>query len=62
AADAPDGNKPAVAHLDVYLAVPHSDQRLLLSFSTLTAPPLEPLVEALLTLFDSIARTLQWMA
>ncbi|WP_406439265.1 hypothetical protein OHB00_29900 [Streptomyces sp. NBC_00631] len=62
AADDPDGNKLAVAHLDVYLAVPHSDQRLLLSFSTPTAPPLEPLVEALVTLFDSVARTLQWMA
>lgn len=62
AADDPDGNKLAVAHLDVYLAVPHSDQRVLLSFSTPTAPPLEPLVEALVTLFDSVARTLQWMA
>ncbi|MEW2300597.1 hypothetical protein AB0958_11570 [Streptomyces sp. NPDC006655] len=62
APDDPDGNKLAVAHLDFYLAVPHSDQRLLLSFSTPTTPPLEPLVEALLTLFDSIARTLQWMA
>ncbi|MEU2778370.1 hypothetical protein ABZ646_37200 [Streptomyces sp. NPDC007162] len=62
AADDPDGNKLAVAHLDVYLAVPHSAQRLLLSFSTPTAPPLEPLVEALVTLFDSVARTLQWMA
>ncbi|MFD8721892.1 hypothetical protein ACFV2H_28840 [Streptomyces sp. NPDC059629] len=62
APDDPDGNKLAVAHLDVYLAVPHSDQRLLLSFSTPTAPPLEPLVEALVTLFDSVARTLQWMA
>ncbi|MER6268894.1 hypothetical protein [Streptomyces sp900105755] len=62
AADDPDGNKLALAHLDVYLAVPHSGQRLLLSFSTPTAPPLEPLVEALVTLFDSVARTLQWMA
>ncbi|MFF4900080.1 hypothetical protein [Streptomyces sp. NPDC001068] len=62
AADDPDGNRLALAHLDVYLAVPRSDQRLLLSFSTPTAPPLEPLVEALVTLFDSVARTLQWMA
>ncbi|MFK0281749.1 hypothetical protein ACIQVL_14940 [Streptomyces sp. NPDC090499] len=62
AADDPDGNRLALAHLDVYLAVPNSGQRLLLSFSTPTAPPLEPLVEALVTLFDSVARTLQWMA
>jgi len=56
--DDPDGNKLLVTHLDVYLAVPHVDQRLLLSFST----PVEPLAEALVGLFDSIARTLQWMA
>jgi len=58
APDDPDGNKLAVTHLDVYLAVPHSDLRLLLSFST----PMEPLADALVTLFDSVARTLQWMA
>jgi hypothetical protein len=58
AADDPDGNKLTVTHLDVYLAVPHADQRLLLSFST----PMEPLADALVGLFDSIARTLQWMA
>jgi hypothetical protein len=58
APDDPDGNKLLVTHLDVYLAVPQSGQRLLLSFST----PMEPLAEALVTLFDSIARTLQWMA
>lgn len=56
--DDPDGNKLPVTHLDVYLAVPHSGQRLLLSFST----PVAPLADALVTLFDSIARTLQWMA
>ncbi|MGW0996714.1 hypothetical protein ACWD5V_26190 [Streptomyces sp. NPDC002523] len=53
-----DGNKLAVTHLDAYLAVPHSDLRLLLSFSS----PMEPLEDALVTLFDSVARTLQWMA
>ncbi|MER6219554.1 hypothetical protein ABT189_03010 [Streptomyces sp900105755] len=58
AADDPDGNKLAVTHLDVYLAVPNSDQRLLLSFST----PMEPLADALVGLFDAVARTLQWMA
>ncbi|WP_234533866.1 hypothetical protein [Streptomyces shenzhenensis] len=56
--DDPDGNKLPVTHLDVCLAVPHSDQRLLLSFST----PMEPLADALVGLFDSVARTLQWMA
>ncbi|MEU2334898.1 hypothetical protein ABZ608_15130 [Streptomyces sp. NPDC013172] len=58
AADDPDGNKLAVTHLDVYLAVPNGDQRLLLSFST----PMEPLADALVGLFDAVARTLQWMA
>ncbi|MFJ9345541.1 hypothetical protein [Streptomyces sp. NPDC101237] len=58
AADDPDGNRLAVTHLDVHLAVPRSDQRLLLSFST----PMEPLADALVGLFDSVARTLQWMA
>ncbi|MER6532679.1 hypothetical protein ABT215_02420 [Streptomyces sp900105755] len=58
AADDPDGNRLAVTHLDVYLAVPNSDQRLLLSFST----PMEPLADALVGLFDAVARTLQWMA
>ncbi|MFF4313949.1 hypothetical protein [Streptomyces sp. NPDC001507] len=58
AADDPDGNKLAVTHLDVYLAVPNSDRRLLLSFST----PMEPLADALVGLFDAVARTLQWMA
>ncbi|MFD5814900.1 hypothetical protein [Streptomyces sp. NPDC127038] len=58
APDDPDGNKLTVTHLDVHLAVPNSDLRLLLSFST----PMEPLADALVTLFDSIARTLQWMA
>lgn len=58
APDDADGNKLTVTHLDVYLAVPQADQRLLLSFST----PMEPLADALVGLFDSIARTLQWMA
>ncbi|MFI0967417.1 hypothetical protein ACH4S8_39415 [Streptomyces sp. NPDC021080] len=58
APDDPDGNKLTVTHLDVHLAVPNSDLRLLLSFST----PMEPLADALVTLFGSIARTLQWMA
>jgi hypothetical protein len=55
----PDGNTLPLTHLDVYLAVPHSEQRLLLSFSTPMSP--QPLADALVTLFDSIARTLQWM-
>jgi hypothetical protein len=55
----PDGNTLPLTHLDVYLAVPHSEQRLLLSFSTPMSPA--PLADALVTLFDSIARTLQWM-
>ncbi|MEU6255321.1 hypothetical protein [Streptomyces sp. NPDC047043] len=58
APDDPDGNRLTVTHLDVYLAVPNAEQRLLLSFST----PMEPLAEALVGLFDSIAHTLQWMA
>ncbi|MFI6490603.1 hypothetical protein [Streptomyces sp. NPDC050564] len=62
APDDPDGNKVPVTHLDAYLAVPQSDQRLLLSFSTPTPSSMEPLADALVTLFDSIARTLQWMA
>ncbi|GGN85928.1 hypothetical protein GCM10011579_077190 [Streptomyces albiflavescens] len=62
APDDPDGNTVPLTHLDVYLAVPRSDQRLLLSFSTPTPSSMEPLAEALVTLFDSIARTLQWMA
>ena len=56
--DDPDGNTLPLTHLDIYLAVPHGDARLLLSFST----PMEPLADALVTLFDSIARTVQWMA
>ncbi|WP_369248400.1 hypothetical protein [Streptomyces sp. R41] len=62
ASDDPDGNKVPVTHLDLYFAVPQSDQRLLLSFSTPTPPSMEPLADALVTLFGSIARTLQWMA
>jgi hypothetical protein len=58
APDDADGNKLTVTHLDVHLGVPQTDQRLLLSFST----PMEPLADALVGLFDSIARTLQWMA
>jgi hypothetical protein len=61
AADDPDGNKLPLTHLDLYLAVPNSEQRLLLSFSTPTPTAMEPLTDALVTLFDSIARTLQWM-
>ncbi|MEV6795037.1 hypothetical protein AB0M87_24295 [Streptomyces sp. NPDC051320] len=62
AADDPDGNKLPLTHLDLYLAVPCSGQRLLLSFSTPTPTSMEPLADALVTLFDSIAHTLQWMA
>lgn len=62
AADDPDGNKLPLTHLDLYLAVPNSEQRLLLSFSTPAPASMEQLADALVTLFDSIARTLQWMA
>lgn len=61
-ADDPDGNTLPLTHLDLYLAVPNSEQRLLLSFSTPVPTSMEPLADALVTLFDSIARTLQWMA
>jgi hypothetical protein len=56
--DDPDGNRLAVTHLDIRLAVPNSPAHLLLSFST----PMEPLADALVELFDSVASTLQWMA
>ncbi len=52
----PDGNKLPVTHLDIQVAVPGSGLHLLLSFST----PMEPLADALVGLFDSIATTLQW--
>ncbi|MBY8884699.1 hypothetical protein K7472_07555 [Streptomyces sp. PTM05] len=55
-ADDPDGNTLPVTHVDFQVAVPDTEGHLLLSFST----PMEPLADALVKLFDSIAMTLQW--
>lgn len=52
-----DGAVTATTCLDLQLAVPGAEDRLLLlSFRT----PLEPLAEPLVALFDAIASTLRW--
>lgn len=57
AADDPNGNIVPVTNLDVYVPVPASDRYLLLSFST----NLDSLADSLVSLFDAIAGTLQWI-
>lgn len=52
---APEDAEPSVA-LDYYLPVPGTDDLVLLSFNT----PLPPLADALVTLFDAIARSFAW--
>lgn len=46
-----------VTTLDVHVPVPDSGAYLMLSFST----PLTALADAMVGLFDSIARTLRWV-
>jgi hypothetical protein len=50
------GSTYSDTHYDVTLDVPGTDSRLLLSFST----PVEPLADALVELFESIAYSLTW--
>lgn len=62
-AERPDDEKMGagtmlVTHLDIHIPVPNIGSHLLLSFST----PMEPLADPLVELFDSIARTLKWVA
>lgn len=54
----PDNGALPVTHLDVQTAVPGTGLHLMLSFST----PMEPLADAMVRLFDSIASTLRWIA
>ena len=54
--DDPSGNTLPVTNLDIYLPVPSSDRYLVLAFST----NLDPLADAMVELFDAIARTLRW--
>ncbi len=54
----PDNERMPVTHLDVQVAMPGHPTHLLLSFST----PMEPLADAMVRLFDSIATTLRWTA
>lgn len=52
------GSTYSDTHYDVTVDVPGTDSRLLLSFST----PVEPLADALVELFESIAYSLTWRA
>lgn len=56
--DDQDNHTLPVTHLDIQLPVPGAELHLLLSFST----PMEPLADAMVRLFDSIATTLRWIA
>lgn len=58
-AAAPDsGSKYDDTHYDVTFQIPNTESCLLLSFST----PVEPLADALVELFESIAYSLTWRA
>jgi len=46
----------AVTRLQVYVPVPNTTEMLLLSFST----PMDPIADAMVTLFDAIAGSLRW--
>lgn len=46
----------AVTRLQVYVPVPNTTEILLLSFST----PMDPIADAMVTLFDAIAGSLRW--
>jgi hypothetical protein len=46
----------AVTRLQVYVPVPNTAEMLLLSFST----PMDPIADAMVTLFDAIAGSLRW--
>lgn len=46
----------AVTRLQVYIPVPNTAELLLLSFST----PIDPIADAMVTLFDAIAASLRW--
>ena len=46
----------AVTRLQVYVPVPNRTEMLLLSFST----PMDPIADAMVTLFDAIAGSLRW--
>ncbi|MBS2538215.1 hypothetical protein KGQ20_36235 [Catenulispora sp. NF23] len=51
------GNSLPITHLDYHLEVPNSQAQIILSFST----PLEPLANQMVTLFDTITATIQWL-
>ncbi len=55
--DDPTGNILPVTSLDLYIPVPGSGSYLILAFST----NLDPLADAMVSLFDAIAGTLQWL-
>jgi hypothetical protein len=55
--DDPSGNILPVTNLDLYVPVPASGSYLVLAFST----NLDPLAASMVSLFDAIAGTLEWL-
>ncbi|MGH3886011.1 MAG: hypothetical protein ACRDSZ_05455 [Pseudonocardiaceae bacterium] len=55
-ADGVSTGELAVTRLQVYVPVPNTTEMLLLSFST----PMDPIADAMVTLFDAIAGSLRW--